>query len=179
MREFWTSRTLRERIMIIVCVLAVVIGVPLAIPTGKSAVALLSPAAAQAKLTNEQSQVANLHRQNATIRSLLTTTSYVGGPDAALPKIVEKLQADAKSAGIHIKEIKPIHPHIVDGVAKMAFDMSFSSSLGQALSFIFYLENPKGKLVIEKINLSTSETQNQQIQVTVEVAAFALAQPLS
>lgn len=165
--------------MMVLCALVVAIGVPLAIPMGKSAGTLLSPAAAQTKLTSEQSQLASLHRQNATMRSLLTTTSYVGGPNAALPKIIEKLQADAKSAGIHIKEIKPIHPHIVDGVAKMAFDMNFNCSLGQALSFIYYLENPKGKLVIEKIALSTSETQNQQIQATIEVAAFALAQPLS
>jgi hypothetical protein len=51
----------------------------------------------------------------------------------------------------------------------------FTSEFGRVIPFVYHVEDPQGKLVVEKLNVSSPDPKSRQVDVEVQVALFTAA----
>ena len=173
MKRFWAQRNGRERILLIACVLAVIIAVPLLLaPPDGGGGKLLSASKARDEY---QKQVRDKERMEAEVEKLkprIAGLVYSEAPEKVLPRVIRTLQDQARKAGIHLREIKPLRAKKLSGVTRVPLTVRFASRFDQSLPFIYAVEDPAGRMVVEKFSISSPDSKSKTVDVEIQVALF-------
>lgn len=176
MSSFWAQRSPSERRMLLLCLIVVAIGIPLALfPGGSAGKKLLSAREARQQYESKVTQKAQLEADNERIRPLMDQMVYKEAPEQLIPKVITTLQGFARSSGIHLREIKPLRSKKTAGVVKEMLSVRFTSEFGKAIPFFYRVEDPAGKLVVEKFNLTASDPKSRTVDVDAQISLFTQA----
>lgn len=173
MKRFWAQRNGREKFLIILCILALVIVVPMLLTPPPEASGKLLPAAKarqeyDLKVREKEKMEAEIDRLKPKIESLV----YKDAPEKVLPQVIKALQKQAKDAGIHLREIKPLRARKLSTVTKVPVTVRFASRFDQSLPFLYAVEDPDNKLVVEKFSISSPDSKSKTVDVEVQLALF-------
>lgn len=173
MNSFWAQRTPGERRMLVIGLIVVAICVPLVLfPGGASGKKLLSAREARQQYESKLKEKAQLESDNERIKPLMDQMVYTEAPEALIPKVITTLQGYAKDSGIHLREIKPLRSKKVAGVTKETLSVRFTSEFGKTVPFFYRVEDPAGRLVVEKFNLTASDPKSRTVDVDAQIALF-------
>ena len=176
MSGFWQERTKSERGMIIAMGIVVAIGVPLLVmPAGGSSKKLLSADDARKKFRVVVSDKTRLDQESDKLTPEIEKLTYNDAPDKLLPETVRVLQKCAKESGIHIREIKPLRAKNYLTVTRVPVSVRFTTDFAKSIPFIYRVEDPATKLVVEKLNISAADVRSRSVDVEVQVALFTRA----
>jgi type II secretory pathway component PulM len=172
-QALWTARSPRERTLIIIAI--AVIGVALWMvlaPAESKRAGMLSSAAARQQYKEGLARKVELEREVAALRPKVDTSTYKETSEKVIPIVLKSLHEQARLAGIRIREIKPLRPRQSGGVTKVTMTVRFTSEFGKAIPFLYNVEDPKGRLVVEKMNVAPSEAKSRDVDVEVQVALY-------
>jgi hypothetical protein len=97
---------------------------------------------------------------------------YKDAPEKVLPGVIRQLQAQARKAGIHIREIKPLRAKKLSTLTKVPVTVRFASRFDQSLPFIYAVEDPANKMVVEKFSISSPDSKSKTVDVEIQMALF-------
>ncbi|MGC8666730.1 MAG: type II secretion system protein GspM [Chthonomonadales bacterium] len=178
MREFWSRRNPRERVLIALCILAVIVGVPAMLqPPGAGAGKLIPASEARRKYNAALKQKLALEDDTKALDARLKAITYSEAPPTLTPKLVQQLQEQARTCGIHLREIKPLRVHTEASVTKVPISVRFTAPFAQAIPYIYRIEDPKGRLVAEKATVVTPDPKAKVVDVELQVACYTTALP--
>jgi Tfp pilus assembly protein PilO len=180
MAVFWALRNSREKLLIILMTLAVIIGVPMMLfSPEKSNGKLLSAAKARQEYKKNETQMKTLDAETATLKPEIDKLIYTESAEEVIPGVIKSLQAAAKQSGIHLREIKPLRARRLSSVTKVPVTVRFTGQFAQSIPFLYRVEDPSGKLVVEKFNVTTSDPKVKTVDVEVQIALYTKAAPSS
>lgn len=178
MNSFWKQRKPRERTMIVLCLLVVAIGIPLMLlPEQKAGKKLLTPQAARHKFEGLIRQKSDLDKELQQLKPEMEAMAYHETPEELVPRVIKELQSHAKASGVHLREIKPMRPRMMASVTRVPLTVRFSTpDFGKAvMGFLYRVEDPKGRLVVEKLNVTAADQKTHTVDVEAQIALFTLA----
>ena len=176
MNSFWAQRTPGERRMLVLGLIVLVVCVPLVLfPGGGSGKKLLSARDARQQYESKLKEKAQLEAEDEQIKPKMDQMVYTDPPEVLIPKVITTLQGYAKDSGIHLREIKPLRAKKVAGLTKETLTLRFTSEFGKTVPFFYRVEDPAGKLVVEKFNLTASDPKSRTVDVDAQVALFTQA----
>lgn len=172
MSAFWARRNPRERFLIVLCALAVMVGVPLMLTPPDGAGKRLLPAAqARAKRERLEQEKAALEAETERLKPEIERMVYDKSPEEAIPQVVRTLQGYAKQSGLHLREIKPLRARQVGDVTRVPLSVRFTSTFNKAVPFFYRVEDPKEKLVVEKFTVS-ADPKARTVDIDAQIALF-------
>src|SRR5262249_49316053 len=166
----------REKLLIALMVLAVLIGVPMALISPEKANGkLLSAANARQQYKKTESEMKTQDAETARLKPALEKLVYKESPEQVVPAVIKTLQTVAKESGIHLREIKPLRARRLATVTKVPMTVRFTGQFGQSIPFLYKVEDPSGKLVVEKLNVTVSDPKVKTVDVEVQIALYTKA----
>ena len=173
MNSFWSQRKPREKALIVICALAAVVGIPLALipiagPKGK----LLPYAEAHRKYESALKEKLSLEDNTGRLRPALAKMTYDSPPEALIPKVIRALQDQAKKYGIHLREVKPLRARRIAAVTKVPISVRFTASFVQSVPFLYGIEDPSERLAVEKIAIITPDPKSRTVDIELQVVLF-------
>jgi hypothetical protein len=111
-----------------------------------------------------------------------------------VPLVIRDLQATAQRAGIHLREVKPLRPkqvteepvirpgqkttrttqttHDVLG-ARVPVEVRFRAQFQpNVVRFLYDVENPAGKMVVDKISITSADAKFKVVEVSAQITVF-------
>jgi len=169
----------RDRRMIIIgAVLLVIILIwNMLTPSGTSK----GTAGLESKAKADQDTKVNLATQTRLTREVKDLTPKVNdlayniAPDELVPRTIKDLQGIAAKSGIHIREIKPARPKLLaSGMgSSVPLEVHFLAPFQpNAMKFLYYVEDPAGKMVIDKLDISSADPRRKTVEVSATVTVF-------
>lgn len=177
MNAFWAQRNPREKFLIVICVIAVLVGVPMLLLPSQAANKKLLPAAqARQKYQEASKQKDALEAESSRMKAQTDAMVYTDAPEQVIPKLIRTLQGYAKASGLHLREIKPLRAKELAGVTKVPVSVRFTTSEFQksVVPFLYRIEDPSGKLVVEKCTVSAADPKTRNVDVEVQIALFTV-----
>lgn len=182
MNEFWEKRKSSEKLLLVVCALAVVgFLISLAFPAQGGSKTLLTEAQASQKyqeaMQKRQTLDANIEKLSPRINRMMFTEA----PEQLIPKVIQSLQKTAEKSGIHLREIKPLRAKVVDslrkvpiGVTRVPMSIRFTTTdfNNGVVPFLYGIEDPGSKLVIEKFNVTAPDPKVRTMEIEVQIAFY-------
>jgi Tfp pilus assembly protein PilO len=176
MKEFWAQRNPRERYMLFLCAIVIVVGGWMGLsPTGDNGKTLLPTAQARQKIQETSQQKQALDDESVRLKAALGKMVYTDPPDQLVPQVVRTLQGYARDSGIHLREIKPMRARRFAAVTKVPLSVRFTTEFSKSVPFLYKIEDPAGKLVVEKFNVTASDPKSRTVDVEAQVALFTQA----
>ncbi len=173
MGAFWSQRNPRERTMIVVCVLAAVVGIPMMLqPVSGRSGKLVPLAEAKRKYDTAVKQKSAIEDDTAKLRPLLAKLTYDAPPETLIPKVIRDLQAQAKQCGIHLREVKPMRARRTGSLTKVPINVRFSAPFVQSIPLLYRIEDPSGKLTAEKVAVITPDPKSRIVDVELQIALY-------
>jgi hypothetical protein len=175
MKQFWQQRNPRERILILLCI--VVVGIVLwmvTTPTDQGGKRLLSAQQARLKNREAEKQMQQLATKTAQIKPFIERYAYAESPETLTPHVIRTLQGYAKESGLHLREIKPLRTRRIGNVMRVPLSVRFSTAEWNrtAIAFLYRVEDPNGKLVVEKLNITSPDPKSRTVDVEAQIAFF-------
>lgn len=176
MSNFWEQRSPSERKYIIFMGLVVAVGVPmLLLPASGGSKKLLSADEAKAKYKTVLIDKSKLDAESDKLTPEIEKLTQNAPPDKLLPETIRILQKCAKDSGIHIREIKPLRTKNYLTVTRVPLSVRFTTEFAKSIPFVYRVEDPATKLVVEKLNISAADIRSRSVDVEVQVALFTRA----
>ncbi len=176
MNSFWAARNGREKFLIVLCLLAILIGGPMMLwPQGSGDSKLLPADSARHKYEDEVHKKRVLDDQTAKLQPAYAKLVYNSAPEELLPQVVRLLQDDARASGIHLREIKPLRAKKQTTIFKVPVSVRFTAPFDKSIPFLYRIEDPSGKLVVDKFNVTASDPKSRTVDVDVQVSMFTQA----
>ncbi|NLH99788.1 MAG: hypothetical protein GX446_09910 [Chthonomonadales bacterium] len=173
--SLWGARSPRERGLIVVGVIVIAVAVYLALsPSDTVGGAMLSSAAAKQQYADGLKRKQELEREIAVLRPKVDTATYKDTSEKVIPIVLKSLHEQARLADIRLREVKPLRPRQTGGVTKVTLTVRFTTAFAKAIPFLYNLEDPKARLVVEKMNVSPSDPKSRDVDVEVQVALFTV-----
>jgi Tfp pilus assembly protein PilO len=170
---WWKQRTASEKRMLVICILVLAIGLPvLLIPSGGDTKKLLPASEARQKYEDTVLEKNLLTKDNDQLKPVIEKLVYKDAPEQLLPKIIKTLQGYAKQSGIHLREIKPLRAKVYGTVTRVPVSVRFTSEFGKSVPFLYQVEDPAGKLVVEKFNVTAADSKSKLVDVEVQIALY-------
>jgi len=116
-----------------------------------------------------------MDKDTARLKPEIAKVVYTDPPELLIPKIMKVLEVDEKKAGIHIREKKPLRAKTTDNVTKQTITISFNSDFGKAIPFFYLLDDPAGKIIVEKFDISAADPKSHQVSVEAQIALYTMA----
>ena len=181
MKRWWTERNPRERVYLAICLLVIVI-VPLLnafSPADQRHAKLLSSREAQQKRADVVRDIEALDSEGDRLMPEIARLTFAGNPDAAIPEAIKKLQDCAAESKLHIREMKPLRARKIGVLYHAPISVRFSSThfTQEAVPFLYRIEDPAGKLVVEKLNMSAPDAKSASVDVELQVALYTAGAP--
>ena len=111
----------------------------------------------------------------AQMQPKIERAAYTEPPEELVPKVVRTLQSYAKDSGIHLREIKPLRTRRLGDLTKETMSVRFTSDFGRAVPFFYRVDDPQGKLIIEKFNVTAADPKSRSVDVEAQVALYTTA----
>lgn len=183
MKQFWAQRTVSERRMIIIGVIVLLVCIPLALtpPGGGGNKKLLSAEEASLKLKEANADVARRTDEINRMKPEIDKMVFTEPPDQLIPQTIKTLQGFAKQSGLHIREIKPQRMRRLATVTKLPMSVRFTTGdfAKTAVPFLYRIEDPATKMVVEKFNVTAADPKVRTVDVEAQIALYTLATPAS
>ncbi len=178
-------KTKREKVLVAVAVIVVLIAVYLSSssPGSSSSNAsgpMLPLSQAVKKYDDGKTKYVALGNEVDTLQPLIYHLTSSKSADALSPLMASSIMDMAAKASIHITSLRPLSPEIVaDGQAErvpteIQFDAPFEPN---AIKLLYLLEDPKGKYVVDQVQLTTHERHRNMVSVTARVSMFTTNVP--
>jgi hypothetical protein len=174
--SIWGKRTPRERLLLVLgLVVVAVAGYLIFSPQEGAKAGMLSSATARSRYDAAMQQKRDADGKIAALKPKVDTATYNQTSERVMPDVLKTLSDDAGLAGVHLREVKPLRPRSVGGLTKVTLTVRFTSEFGRVIPFVYHVEDPQGKLVVEKLNVSSPDPKSRQVDVEVQVALFTAA----
>ena len=142
---------------------------------GKGTTGLLSETKAkQDTAVNTRTQV-RLTNEVSDLTPMVNDLAYSLAPDELVPRTVKELQEIALKSGVHIREIKPVRPKLLpSGMgSSVPLEVHFLAPFQpNAMKFLYYVEDPAGKMVIDKLDVSSADPRRKTVEVSATVTVY-------
>ena len=92
------------------------------------------------------------------------------------------IQAIALKSNIHIREIKPIKARkLADGSgSKVSMEVRFRAAFQpNVMKFLYLAEDPTGKMVVDKLSLTSADARFRTVEVSAQIAVFTRSTAVS
>jgi hypothetical protein len=169
----------RERAMILVAVLVIVIAIVLKMPSGHAASTfqgpMLSRQEAEKKRADSLLTVKKMRVEDEAAQPRIVEMSYDLPAEQVQPRVVRELQKIAERVGVHFRQIRPLQPHklkTAEGASvptEVVFRAAFEPNV---LSFLYYVEDPAAKMVVEKLNLTSADAKFKTVTVSAQITVL-------
>jgi len=171
----WGVRSGREKALIVLGVVVIIVAAYLMMaPQTGYKQGMLSSAVARKQCEEAMRKKQEADAAIAALKPKLDTVAYRETSERVIPTVLNTLQQHAAKAGVHLREVKPLRPRQVGGATKVTLTVRFSSVFSKVIPFVYYVEDPQGKLVVEKMNISSPDPKSQQVDVEVQIALFTV-----
>lgn len=153
---------------------------------------------AVAKTAASKVNVRKLREEQSAVEPSVKVRAYNTPPEQLVPVVVGNLQAAADRAGIHLREVRPLRPKLVTDESDpkaVAQTTTGRSRTGNAahevlgsrvpvevrfraqfqpnvVKFLYDLENPNSRMVIDKISITSADARFQTVEVSAQVTVF-------
>ena len=175
LKDLWNARTPRERVLIVLGLVVILVAVyMILVPVEQGPGGQLPAAVARQRYIQELKKKEAADKQIAQLSPKLDTITYQQTSEKVIPEVLKTLQAHASKAGIHLREVKPLRPRQMNDVTKVTLTVRFSGVFSQVIPFVYFIEDPKGKLCVEKLNVSAPDPKSSQVDVELQVALFTV-----
>ena len=191
----------REQVLVGFCVVVVAASVWFALAPASSGTKanLVSLNEARRKTLESRNNAKKLQADKLAIEPQVKARAYDKPADQVVPIIVGNLQSAADRAGIHLREVRPLRSKIVTDemdpkvVAKTTSGRSARASstthevLGarvpievrfkapfqpNVMRFLYDLENPAGRMVVDKISITSADAKFRTVEVSAQITVF-------
>jgi len=154
---------------------------------------------AQKKTATSRANARKLEKEQVEVEPRVKERAYGKPADQLVPVVVGNLQAAAEHAGIHLREVRPLRPKLVTdesdpnavqktGAVKSARAASTTHEfLGarvpvevrfraqfqpNVIKFLYDLENTAGRMVIDKISITSADAKFRTVEVSAQITVF-------
>lgn len=120
---------------------------------------------------NEQ----RLTREVSELDPKVNELAYNLPPDELVPRTIRNLQQIAAKSGVHIREVKPIRPRVLaSGMGtSVPLEVHFLAPFQpNAMRFLYYVEDPAGKMVLDKLDITTADPRMKTVEVSAQVTVY-------
>jgi hypothetical protein len=105
----------------------------------------------------------------------IAAMSYDVAPDELVPLMVRELQQIAAKSGVHLREYKPVRPHLLtSGMgSSVPLEVHFLAPFQpNTMKFLYQVEDPNGKLVVDKLDITSADPRRKTVEVSVTVTGY-------
>ena len=168
----------REGLMLLLALVVVLVAAWLSIPSSTpagSTAKLIPLKEAQQKTVASRKAVSRMQNDSKDIAGRVNKLVYTDTPEELTPQIIEQLQKIAEKSGVHIREIKPLKAKAVaDGTGtRLPLEVRFRSNFQpNVVHFLYDVEDPEGKMTVEKINITSADSKFKTVEVTAQITVF-------
>jgi Tfp pilus assembly protein PilO len=176
MASFWSQRTPSERRMLIVCALVIAVAIPLLLmPAGGTSKKLLPARQASLRYQAAVKEKTDYDTRLDQIKPRIEQLVFNDPPEKLLPTVIRQLQDIGRASGIRFREIKPLRAKRFGDVTRVPVSVRFSSEFSKTVPFLYRVEDPAGKLVVDKFNVTASSNKTGQVDVEAHISLFTRA----
>jgi hypothetical protein len=102
--------------------------------------------------------------------------TYQESPDTVAALATQDLQDIAARSHIHLREIKPqlrVGKMKSSLIGRVSLDVRFRASFQpDVVRFLYYLEDPSGRMVVDKVDITSTDSRFKTVDVTARVSVF-------
>lgn len=146
-------------------------------PTGstKTQAKILPLAEAKQKYKESLERIEQIGKDREAMEPRIESMTYNLTPEEVVPRVVRELQKVASRSQVRLREVKPLRPRELasgmgDGVPlEVRFRAPF---LPNAIRFLYYVELPDGKIVVDKLNITSAEARFKTVDVSAQITVF-------
>ena len=173
MAGWWDKRTSGEKILIPLCVVAIIGGgLIMLMPSGPPNKKLLSAADASQKYEDAAKEMKAKQTEIARLKPEIDELTFKDSPEQVIPRVIKTLQTTAGDSGIHIREIKPLRIRRVSGLTKVPLSVRFSCEFAKTVPFLYRTEDPANKLVVDRFNVTSPDPKSRIVDVEAHVSFY-------
>jgi type II secretory pathway component PulM len=175
MSLLWSQRTPGEKRLLILCLIIILVAVWLSLtPPAGAGKKLLSTADARQKYTEMIRQMQTLEDETGRLKPAIEKMTFQDRPEALLPKAIRTLQKHAKASGLHLREIKPLRARRLATVTRVPLSVRFTTTefRKSVIPFLYRVEDPAGRMVVEKCSVTAADPKTRAIDVEVQIALY-------
>jgi len=191
----------REQVLLGVCVVIVAGSLWYVLsPSGSGGKSNLLPLdQAVTKTRTSRSNVRKLIDEQSATEPRVKARAYNKPADQLVPVVVGNLQTAAERAGIHLREVRPLRPKLVTDEsdpkavavgktsrntrtgnvthevlgARVPVEVRFRAPFQpNVVRFLYDLENPSGRMVIDKISITSADARFRTVEVSAQITVF-------
>jgi Tfp pilus assembly protein PilO len=167
-----SSRPVRERVVIGIGMVVVAAALWLSVSPSTGNKSQLPPVEARRQSHEAEASLKRLRAETERMTPALRGMLYDGPAEKVMPQVVNDVQALATRTGLHLRELKPLRQKRQGDLARQTLTVRFASDFAQAIPFLYKLEDPAGRLVIDKLNVASSDPKSRTVDVEVQLAFF-------
>lgn len=153
---------------------------------------------ARAATATSKINVRKLREEQVQIEPRVQARAYNKPADQLVPIVVGGLQSAAEKAGIHLREVRPLRAKIVTDEmdpkavttkstrssrsstaahevlgARVPVEVRFKAPFQpNVVKFLYDLENPAGRMVIDKISITSADAKFRTVEVSAQITVF-------
>jgi hypothetical protein len=96
-------------------------------------------------------------------------------PEEVVPRVIRDLQTVAVRAQVRLREVKPLRPRELPSGQGQSVPMEVrfrAPFLPNAIRFLYFIESPDGKIVVDKLNITSAEARFKTVDVSAQITVF-------
>lgn len=147
-------------------------------PKSGAKATLLPLAEAQHKTEVQKRTYLRLANDAKTLGPRIAREAYDAPVEELVPLVIRDLQSAAERAHVHLREIKPLRARSVGGLnlSRVPIEARFRAPFQPGVvRFLYELEDPAGKIVVDRLNITSGEARLKTVDVTVQISVFTRA----
>lgn len=168
----------REKRLVIIGVITVIaILIWNFMPGGSSTstAGMLATQDANNKTKDAEATLKMLNKESTGYEPRVEAMTYDMPPDELVPHVIRDLQQIAAKSGVHIRETKPVRPKVLpSGMGtSVPLEVHFLAPFQpNTMKFLYQVEDPNGKLVVDKLDITSADPRRKTVEVSVQVTAY-------
>lgn len=167
----------RDKILLTVMFLVIFGAVALVMsPSGKAGAGKILPLDEAVRQNREtKKKLQDLKADKVKLEPQVVQMTYDMPPEQLSATVTETLYELADKAGVHIREIKPLRARtLTDGtLTTVPLEVRFHALFQpNVMRFLYYAEDPAGKLVVDKISITSPDTHAKGVDVSAQITVY-------
>ncbi len=127
-------------------------------------------------ISRAQAAALDLYQMDLDVKAAAVRSQDLLLAGDAVPQMLRALGQAAKKAGINEVDLRPLPGEEMEGFTRHRVQLEFRSPFPQVKDFLYYLEEGKSALTVERVEINTSREGSDLIHSTVLVAAYSRPQ---
>jgi hypothetical protein len=154
---------------------------------------------ARVKTGASKANVRKLQDEKAALEPNVRARAYAKPSEQLVPVVVGNLQSAAERAGIHLREVRPLRPKLITDEmdpkaapkatgaraarsssavhevlgARVPVEVRFKAPFQpNVVKFLYDIENPAGKMVLDKISITSADAKFRTVEVSAQITVF-------